>query len=113
MKKKLLICLCKRLELQLNMMNRGSHVKVELFSGIKPSNYYSPAIHIGTSKSIPNKQINAWFVEVFVDGICIFRDSMPSTGKKTEGILIDRTIQSIFNYGVMASRDVIINNHEL
>lgn len=81
--------------------------KITLFIGEKPENYHFPAMHIGTTKSIPTEIRNAYFVEIFVNDRCIFRESAPIREgddlQKTENYLIERITNNVFCYGVMTS----------
>lgn len=119
MKKEELVRFCSDLEDNLKrspsprMFFNDVSRKVEFFSGLKPDNYYLPAMHIGTSKSIPEEQRMAWFVEIFVYGQCVFRDSMhilDNSEEDVEAILINRVFKMIFNHGVMAAFSDIIDS---
>lgn len=104
--------LCSNLEKELNERKETSQVRtVEFFSGLKPYDYYLPQMHIGTTKSIPKENIMAWFVEVGVDGKCLFREShIPKEGEDTsivEGFLIMRVLRNIFTFGVMSTKKFI------
>jgi hypothetical protein len=108
--------LCLNLERQLNELNEANHRRtVELFSGLKPSDYYLPAIHIGTTRPIPTDGKMAWFVEVRVDGKVIFKESyIPKEGedlKVVEGFMISKVLNSIFAFGVMSSKKFIDGQH--
>lgn len=104
--------LCSNLERELNERNETKQRRtVEFFSGLKPSDYYLPAMHIGTTKSIPTEGKLAWFVEVGVDGKVIFREShIPKESedlKIVEGFLIKKVLRNIFTFGVMSSKKFI------
>jgi len=104
--------LCSNLERELNDRKETNQRRtVEFFSGLKPSDYHLPQMHIGTTKSIPTEGIMAWFVEVRVDGEVIFRESCsPREGedlKITEGFMINKVLRSIFTFGVMSSKKYI------
>ena len=109
--KELLIELCDNLEKELNEREGEQSHKVELQSGLKPENYFTPAMHIGTTSSIPDRVRMAWFVELWVDGECIFRENY--VPKKTEdlkiveGFLISRVLNRIFAFGVMTSKSFL------
>jgi hypothetical protein len=104
--------LCLNLEKELNERKETSQRRtVEFFSGLKPSDYYLPMMHIGTTKSIPTEGRMAWFVEVGVDGKVIFRESyIPKENedlKIVEGFMISRVLRNIFTFGVMSSKKFI------
>ena len=110
-KKELLIDLCANLEKELNMMGGKLTHKVEFVSGLKSHDYYLPMMHIGTTNSLPDTIIMAWFVEVWVDGKCIFREShVPRESEvleTVEGFLTNRVLSRIFTFGVMLSKKLI------
>lgn len=116
MEKKIILQeLCSTLEKQLNEYEGSVRKRtVEFFSGAKPFNYYLPAIHTGTTKSIPAEIKMAWYVEISVDGKVVFRDSyLPQKGGNFEGaeeLLINRVLSEIFRFGVMSSREMT-NRH--
>ena len=104
--------LCSNLEKELNERKETNQKRtVEFFSGLKPSDYYLPQMHIGTTKSIPTEIRMAWFVEVGVDGKVIFRESsLPKESedlKIVEGFLISKVLRNIFTFGVMSSKKFI------
>jgi len=116
--KELLIELCEKLEKELNEREGEQSHKVELQSGLKPENYFTPAMHIGTTSSIPDRVRMAWFVELWVDGECIFRETyvLPenvfedltvNTEKIIEDFLISKVLNRIFAFGVMTSKSFI------
>lgn len=115
MDKSILEELCANLEIELNLQahrkGKPSMHTVELVSGLKPYNYYLPMMHVGTTKSISDEIMMAWFVEVKVDRKCIFRESyLPRENEDleiVEGMMITRVLSSIFNYGVMSSKTEI------
>jgi hypothetical protein len=112
-----LISLCAKLEHSLNRFDkrngRPQTNKVEFISGLKPDNYWLPNIHIGTSKTISDKIRLAWTVEIKVNDVCIFREShIPHETedlKVVEGMLIERILMQIFEYGVMSAKDSIMS----
>ena len=110
-KKELLIELCDNIEKELNQREGKQTHKVELQSGLKPENYFTPMMHIGTTKTLLNGVRMAWFVEVWVDGKCIFREThVPHETEVLEIIedsLISRVLRHIFTFGVMASKKII------
>jgi len=104
--------LCSNLEKELNERKETNQRRtVEFFSGLKPSDYYLPMMHIGTTKSIPTEGKMAWFVEVGVDGKVIFRESyIPKESedlKIVEGFMISRVLRNIFTFGVMSCKKFI------
>lgn len=110
--KELLHGLCANLEMELNARKETTENRtVEFFSGLKPSDYYLPSTHIGTTKSKTIEGVSAWYVEVWVDGKCIFRESyIPKDGedlKIVEGFMITRVLRNIFIFGVMESKKLI------
>ena len=110
-KKELLIELCDNLEKELNQRDGDETHKVELQSGLKPENYFTPMIHIGTTRTLPDGVGMAWFVEVWVDGKCIFRESAlqhkNETLEELESFLISRVLRHIFAFGVMSNKKFI------
>ena len=109
-KKKLLIELCDNLEKELNQIEGKETHKVELQSGLKPEN-------LGTTKTLPSGVRMAWFVEVWVDGKCIFREShLPDKTEALEiieGVLVSRVLIQIFTFGVMSSKKFIDDNYNV
>lgn len=108
-RKELLIELCERLEIELNRLKEDKPNSVVFFSGLKPSNYWLSNIHIGTTKTIDKNIIIAWFVEIFIDEECIFRESyIPKDNedhKIVEGMCISRLFESIFFHGVTNAKN--------
>ena len=108
-KKELLIELCANLEKDLNARdNHIAKIKVVFVSGLKPANYYLPMMHIGTTATLPDKVKMAYFVEVWVDHKCIFRESwMPHETEdlgRIESILMNRILRHVFSFGIMSSK---------
>jgi len=114
MDKSILVELCENLQEVLNLQEQvvkkpATH-KVELVSQLKPENYWLPMMHLGTTKTISEGTgiSMAWFVEVYVDGKCIFRESyLQREGedlKIVEGMLITRMLKNVFCYGIMSSK---------
>ena len=104
--------LCSNLERELNERKETNQRRtVEFFSGLKPSDYYLPQMHIGTTKSIPKESRMSRFVEVGVDGKVIFRESyLPRKSedlKIVEGFMISKVLRNIFTFGVMSSKKFI------
>lgn len=112
MDKSFLVELCENLQEVLNLQEQvvkkpATH-KVELVSQLKPDNHWLPMMHLGTSKTVNDETRNAWFVEVYVDGKCIFMESyLPRESedlKIVEGMLITRMLKNVFCYGIMSSK---------
>ena len=112
MEKKLILQeLCSILQNELNRPEWAVNKRiVEFFSGLKPCGYYLPAMHIGTTESLPTEVEMAWFVEVAVDGKVVFRESqIPKEGedlKKVEEALIGKILFSIFSNGIMLRKEI-------
>jgi hypothetical protein len=87
----------------------GKKVKVEYFNGLKPSGYHAPKI-VTTKMALSgmaDKIVMAWYSEIFVDGVCIFRECcVPENDDfvAAEKVANDKLIKSIFCYGVMSSK---------
>lgn len=101
--------LCSDLERELNDRGEVPYArKVELFSGWKPSNYYLPQMHIGSTKTIPKDVTMAWFVELYVDGAVLFREvHVPSKEESleiVEGFMASRILRHIFTFGVISTK---------
>ncbi len=90
--------------------------KVELFSGLKPASYHVSSIldyikHPPYSKE-PNKPNPlAWFVEIWIDGVCVWRKfKLNETGENLhqyEDELINQVMIEIFFIGMFNSWDFI------
>lgn len=113
MEKKIILQeLCDNLEKELNIKEETAIRRtVNLFSGFKPSGYYLPQIHIGTTKTVDSRFEMAWFVEISIDGKVIFRESyIPKESEClniVECFMINRILRNIFTYGVMSSKKFI------
>jgi hypothetical protein len=89
-------------------MNKDE-VKVVLFSGVKPSSYYVPQPmayrdHPPYRDSQLDSADLSWFVEIWVDGICVWRKSMCGEDlKQYEEQLMEETIRDIMIYGLSTS----------
>lgn len=62
-----------RENLRINSLIRDvENIEVEFFSGIKKAYYYTPIV---PGLELPEKyaNANAWFVEIWIGGICVFR----------------------------------------
>jgi len=101
--------LCKNLEAILSI-DKG--VKVTYFNGQKPSGYYVP--HIVTTKmalsGAADKVEMAWYSEIFIDGVCVFRSSYhPHDGNWSlaESRANNQLIQDIFCHGVVYAKKVL------
>lgn len=104
-----IIELCEQLEFSLNIQEQGMELSkkrsVKFVYGEKPANYYLPVMHIGTTSTIPTKIEMAIFAEIFVDNVCVIRESyMPKESENLEIVeeaILRRLLQMIFNCGVM------------
>jgi len=110
--KEMLQELCSNLEKELNDIKETNNLtKVELFSGLKPSNYFLPDIAITTISSDERIKTNAWFVELSVDDLVVFRESLVPLEnedlKIIEEMLINKVVRNIFTFGVMNSKKFI------
>jgi hypothetical protein len=109
-KKELLIELCDNLQKELNQREGKQTHKVELQSGLKPESYFTP------TRTLPEGVRRTWFVEVWVDGKCIFREAhVPHETEAleiVEGLLISRLLRRIFTFGVMSSKKFIDEREE-
>jgi hypothetical protein len=95
--------LCKNSEKELKC-------KIELRSRLMPVDYWLPTMHIGTSKSITDQIYFAWYVEIFADQRCIFRQSYLMQDEdpiEVEARLIKEIIQNIFTYGFSYAKKII------
>jgi len=112
--KTLLQELCNTLQKELNERDKPTQPrKVDFVSGLKPENYWLPLMYFGTGKPSPIVRM-AWFVEIWIDGKCIFRQShIPHESEDlniVEGFLIRRVLRDAFTFGVMASKKFIDEN---
>ena len=110
-KKDLLIELCKGLQDNLNTRGITPYngpFSVKLEAGLKPANYFLPMIYLGRGEPIDQVEL-AWFAEIFVNSECIFRESyIPRESESleiVEGTMYTVLLRSIFEYGIMTSRD--------
>lgn len=96
-KKDLLLELCSVLENRLNERLDGTGIhKVNLFSGTKQTSYHVPPVAFKSPKTF------SWFVEIWVDEICVFREhGFPAEG--TEERLINKVLENVFVYGAWTS----------
>jgi len=93
---------------------------IKLFSGIKPTLYYvSNALEYLNHPPYSNegeKVEVAWFVEIWIDNVCIWRKSrLNKTGENLqqyEDELIREMIQEIVMYGLSSSWDIIIEREK-
>ena len=110
-KKELLTELCCNLQDELNEKDGSKIHKVELQSGLKPEGYFLPMMCVGTVKTLSDGVQMAWFVELLVDGKCIFREAyVPRETEEleiVEAFLISRVLRHIFTFGVMTSKRFI------
>lgn len=77
----------------------------EVFSGVKPSGYYVPMMVFSTKEALKDKGPEmAWFVEIWMERICIFRtSSLPYGDKKLEDLeeeALDKVIRDVCMYGL-------------
>ncbi len=119
--KRILQELCEKLEKELNRREIAQSRTVKLFSGLRPSDYYIPMMHVGTTESIvwreaaiespPKERDMAWFVEVSVDGRVIFREyytpSEEIAWDVIERSLIKKVLFNIFTAGIMSSKRIL------
>lgn len=95
----------------------GTIKEIELFSGIKPADYYVPQIldYLDNPpyKDEPRSIELAWFVEIFIDHMCIWRKSMLNkTGENLqqyEEPLLKEIFKEIIFYGLDSSWNMIKN----
>lgn len=100
-----LIRLLNRYEDILNIRGGSESVKETfLFSGIKPSSYYLPSIMMGSGNKLYDDIRYSWFVEIWIDGLCIYRQSMTNIEQEDlqqyEDVLLKRTMNDIFMFGL-------------
>ena len=108
--KDVILLLCANLEENLNDRDGENIHKVELVCEIKPSGYFLPQIHLGTSKTalLHNKEQEALFVELWLDNRCLFRNSNIPYKSDTEFLhmieyhLLTDLLNTIFRFGVTA-----------
>lgn len=102
MDEKLLSELCNNL--QNSLQDKSKTVKY--FVGVKPTNLFFAFMHLGTTASMPTETPLSMFAEIWVDGSCVYRESISNrentyTAKhKTEAI--GKLLNSVFSFGVMA-----------
>lgn len=84
---------------------------IKLTSEMKPDNYFIPQIWIGAG--LPNDEsIPAWFVEIWINDLCVFRESkVANHGQDTnwkiiEESCLDRLLQNILSHGLTAAYKV-------
>ena len=89
---------------------------IELFSGIKPASYYVPNIleylnHPPYSNRGEKTEL-AWFVEIWIDNVCIWRKSrineMGDNLQQYEDELIKEIMREIVMHGLNSSWNFII-----
>ncbi|MBK9800692.1 MAG: hypothetical protein IPP56_13590 [Bacteroidetes bacterium] len=92
------------------MKKKGVKSKRELQSGLKPEGFFANDV-VGTVKTLSDGVQMAWFVELLVDGKCIFREAyVPRETEEleiVEAFLISRVLRHIFTFGVMTSKRFI------
>lgn len=107
--KELLISLCQGLQerSKLRSDNKTPYT-VEFFSGLKPKGYWLPQMHMGTTATVTDIVDQEWYVEIFVNKKCIFREcGIPSKSedlRDVEESLVNRVIFNIFAHGVMTAK---------
>ncbi len=86
---------------------------IELFSGIKYSGYQLPQIWLGTGIPQDKAPTPAWHVEIWINRICVFRDSAASIDnanlQKFEKELLEKLMISVFMHGISSSYNFIKN----
>ena len=110
--KQLLQDACADLE---NWMDRNDskHYKhfVTLFSGPKPEDYWLPQMHIGTTASISDELLMAWYGEIKVDGVVVVRKSrVPNEGEKLEDmeeLVLSAIVYDMVGLGIEAAQKSI------
>lgn len=111
-----LIKLCSNLEANLNEKSGDTHHKVKITCELKPSDYFLPQFHPGTSETVylqDNKQ-EAFFVELWLDDKCLYRksgilpDDSPDTRDDFENYFLDELLNLIFRYGVISINESLL-----
>lgn len=106
--------------INVNFKGEKKITNIELFSGIKPASYYIPNIlgylnHPPYSNRSEMVEI-AWFVEIWIDNVCIWRKSrLNETGENLqqyEDELIKETIREIVMYGLNSSWNMIAERRQ-
>ena len=106
--KDVILLLCANLEENLNDRDGENIHKVKLVCGMKPSGYFLPQIHPGTSKTVhlQDQEQEALFVELWLDERCLFRQSnIPENVEVThfvEFYLLTELLNTVFRFGVIA-----------
>lgn len=106
--KDVILTLCANLEENLNDRTGKNIHKVKLVCEMKPSGYFLPQIHLGTSKTalLHDKEQEALFVELWLDNRCLFRNSNIPYKSDTEFLhmieyhLLTDLLNTIFRFGV-------------
>lgn len=95
-----------------NMGNKENRIeKIEVFSGVKASSYFVPDMFIGSDSSPEALKAHedmrskpAWFVEVFIDGLCVCRKKKMNANNENlqqyENELIEAILLETFFYGM-------------
>jgi hypothetical protein len=90
-------------------------IKVTFFEGLKPSGYFVPNI-MGYRENPPYTDSPpevkmAYFNEIFIDGLCVWRRSVVTDDKKIrERDVTDQMIKEIFMSGLSNSWNLIKND---
>lgn len=108
--KDVILSLCTNLEENLNDKAGQNIHKVKLICEMKPSGYFLPQIHPGTSKTVhlQDQEQEALFVELWLDERCLFRQSNIPYKSDTEFLhmieyhLLTDLLNTIFRFGVTA-----------
>jgi hypothetical protein len=117
--KEILRALCENYEATLNRSGDHKKHRVDFISQTGPASYWLPQFYPGTGIPPKEDEIKAWYVEIYVDKDCIFREShIPSPSERLADIeerLIHRVVENIFNYGLMAAKrdlEIALKNNE-
>ena len=106
--KDVILLLCINTEEYLNDKADQNIHKVKLICEMKPSGYFLPQIHPGTSKTVhlQDREQEALFVELWLDERCLFRQSnIPENVEVThfvEFYLLTELLNTVFRFGVIA-----------
>lgn len=110
--KELLKDLCKNLEREINFLKAGDYKKVYFFSGLRPHTFLPNQMTVGTAREERNEMMHV--VEIRIDDKIIFLESyIPKKSEDlniVEGMMLNRLLRNVFNYGVLASKQAIENN---
>lgn len=111
MMKEFIIDLCAGLEKTLNLGDVRH--EVTFFLGFKPDTYFLPQVHYGHGMPNTDNIMHCIYAEIFVNRTCIFRESYvlkeEEETPKAEAEVMNRILQSVFNYGVTGSKTSMEN----